>query len=208
MLQPPPIRHKYKWPVSGGSIDRGRGLHRKIPRRTISRPRRGGKKRRKGKNKIGNRTVNRAGKLARFGGKRTTKRNRRWIFDSRGEEERKNSRGYMQIFVSTRYASSSWIPLTRFSVSLFLVGDKNRCRVLKKMGFRFESRARTNLLSIRNYLFFQGEGGRKGIKKREGKCVKKERGEKGKERVTAFELLCEIDNGGHVKLYCSPGKGF
>lgn len=69
-------------------------------------------------------------------------------------------------------------------------------------------RARRNLLSIRNYLFFQGEGGRKGIKKREGKCVKKERGEKGKECVTAFELLCEIDNGGHVKLYCSPGKGF
>lgn len=145
MLQPPPIRHKYKWPVSGGSIDRGRGLRRKIPRRTISRPRRtisrprrGGKKRRKGKNKVGNRMVNRAGKLARFGEKRTTKRNRRWIFDSRGEEERKNSRGYMQIFVSTRYASSSWIPLTRFSVSLFLVGDKNRCRVLKKVGFRFE----------------------------------------------------------------------
>lgn len=173
MLQPPPIRHKYKWPVSGGSIDRGRGLRRKIPRRTISRPRRGGKKRRKGKNKVGNRMVNRAGKLARFGGKRTTKRNRRWIFDSRGEEERKNSRGYMQIFVSTRYASSSWIPLTRFSVSLFLVGDKNRCRVLKKMGFRFESRARTNLLSIRNYLFFQGGEGKKRYKKKGRKVCKK-----------------------------------
>lgn len=206
MLQPPPIRHKYKWPVSGGSIDRGRGLRRKIPRRTISRPRRGGKKRRKGKNKVGNRTVNRAGKLARFGGKRTTKRNRCWIFDSRREEERKNSRGYMQIFVSTRYASSSWIPLTRFSVSLFLVGDKNRCRVLKKVGFKFE---RERIFYRFEIIYFsKGEKGRKDIKKREGKCVKKERGEKGKERVTAFELLCEIDNGGHVKLYCSPGKGF
>lgn len=35
---------------------------------------------------------------------------------------------------------------------------------------------------------------------------KKKSGEK--KKVTAFELLCEIDNGGHVKLYCSPGKGF
>lgn len=26
--------------------------------------------------------------------------------------------------------------------------------------------------------------------------------------VTTFKLLCEIDSGGHVKPYCSPGKGF
>lgn len=40
------------------------------------------------------------------------------------------------------------------------------------------------------------------------KKKKNKNGEKREERVTAFELLCEIDNGGHVKLYCSPGKGF
>lgn len=68
--------------------------------------------------------------------------------------------------------------------------------------------ANESFIDSKLFIFPRGGGKKRYKKKREGKCVKKERGEKGKERVTAFELLCEIDNGGHVKLYCSPGKGF